>query len=149
MCKNITWNASHLKLLQLPQFYLVTWSIGGILMCLPMMLFFLLIGYAGQAMIYTGLPVLTYPLTITLTAYYCTFLGAIASLLYFSFDQRRQVLCPSKNRLITISLSVRSTRHVVFFFTCGSTMLSLSFYCSISTKRRRCSARKWLEDYSF
>jgi len=57
MCKNRTWNASHLKLLQLAQFNLVTWSIGEILMCLPMMLFFLLIGYAGSAMIDTGLPV--------------------------------------------------------------------------------------------
>jgi len=47
MCENGTWNASHLKLLQLGQFNLVTWSIGEILMCLPMMLFFLLIGYAG------------------------------------------------------------------------------------------------------
>ena len=44
-----------------------------------------------------------------------------------------------------VSSSVQSTRNVVFFFTCGSTMLSLSFYYSISTKMRRCSARKKIE----
>ena len=47
MCENGTWDASHLKLLQLGQFNLANWSIGGILMCLPMMLFFLLIGCVG------------------------------------------------------------------------------------------------------